>query len=193
VRKILIVTIVIVLGLLTVWLLARKVVDDKDPVIEGERIGEAHSLALLGAHVAERVSKIQARSLHRAKPMIKIAAKTSPTSNAPTIETRVIGSRTEKGNLLISGESWAVDRKGEKLFGGKLEKIKALEVVLPPRPTRRSWAVGPAVSLDTSGFQVGVSILTPTAKILWWDPRALATITTDGRRTQAIASIVFEL
>jgi hypothetical protein len=187
----LIVALIVIASAITLWTL-RHQSDEKNPVIEGERLQEAQSLTLLGSHVAERVQKIETCAAPpKSTPTFKIAGQT-PKTDTNSVKVEVIGSRTEKGNLVITGEAWAVGDKGQKLFGGQFERVEALEAIVA-QPRHRSWAVGPTASFGAEGWMFGASVASPSVKVLMWEPRLLGTIITNGRRAQASMSVLFEL
>jgi hypothetical protein len=164
-----------------------------DPQIEFERLSEAKQLTISGWHVARRVEQIDTSqpSPPRSTPTISIAAETSKTGSR-SIKMNLLGSRTEKGNLIITGDAWAVGDKGQKLFGGQFERVEALEAIVE-QPKRKSWAVGPAASFGPNGWMFGASVASPSVKVLFWEPRVLGTITTNGRKAQGVVSVLFEL
>jgi hypothetical protein len=178
------------MGTAMLWIL-RHQSDEKNPVIELERVQEAQKLTVQGFHVAERVEEIKVPVPIKAKPTFKVTAQT-PQNGPNSVKVEVTGSRTEKGNLVITGTAWALGDKGQKLFGGQFERVEALEAIVE-QPRRKSWAVGPAASLGPEGWMFGASVASPSIKVLFWEPRILGTITTNGRKAHGSVSVLFEL
>lgn len=163
---------------------------------ELERIEESKQLIEQGWHVAERVEKIkpppERKAPPSAKPSIAIKASTAPQQAVPGkpdehVEVDILASRTDKGNLVIDGEAWAI-RDGLRLFGGRFERVVAQEVA--PQQLKNMWQAGPAVSFSSQGWMFGAAVSPPVLRAWGFEARGVLSATTNGKSLQGQAALL---